>query len=197
MNEGGTSYGNQISFSTLPLALASLTTKVVSGVSSYLAGSGGVINNDGGSPITAKGVCWSLNTGPTTANNKTTDGSGSESFNSTITGLEPLTQYFVRAYATNALGTAYGNEVNFTTTDLINPGPTVPIVGTSTSKMTGSTTASSGGYVSADGGSPVTARGICWSLNTNPTLADNFSVEGEGLGFFSSTVTGLSGCDRG
>ena len=112
------------------------------------------------------------------ANGKTSDGAGPASFNSTMTGLNPLTTYYVRAYATNALGTGYGNELSFSTTALASPGPTVPVVGTSTSTITGSTTASSGGYVSNDGGSPVTARGVCWSTTANPALGGTCSTDG-------------------
>jgi hypothetical protein len=194
VNGGGTSYGNEVSFTTLATSAPALTTRPVIGVSSDLAGSGGVITTDGGSPITAKGICWSINPSPTVANSRTTDGSGPAAFSSTMTGLNPVTTYYVRAYATNALGTAYGNQVGFTTTDLVTPGPTVPVVGTSTSAITGATTATSGGYVSNDGGSAVTARGVCWSTAQNPTLADSCSADGGGIGYFSSTVTGLSGC---
>ena len=193
-NGGGISYGNELSFSTLPSSAPVLTTRAISGISSYLAGSGGDISTDGGSAITAKGVCWSLNPGPTLANNITTDGAGPASYNSTMTGLEALTLYYVRAYATNALGTAYGNELSFSTTDTVNPGPTVPVVGTSSSTITGSTTASSGGYVSNDGGSEVTTRGVCWNTTGNPTTADTCSTDGTGLGFFTSDITGLGGC---
>jgi hypothetical protein len=194
VNAGGTSYGNQVSFTALAPSAPVLSTRAVGGISSNLAGSGGVITTDGGSPITAKGVCWSLNPGPTVANSTTSNGTGPGAFNSTLTGLNPLTTYYARAYATNALGTAYGNEVSFTTTDLVTPGPSVPIVGTTTSAITGSTTASSGGYVSSDGGSPVIARGVCWSTAQNPTLAGSCSTDGTGVGYFSSTVTGLGGC---
>ncbi len=195
VNGGGTSYGNQVSFTTLAASAPVLTTRSVGGISSDLAGSGGAITTDGGAAITAKGVCWSINPGPTVANSKTSDGAGPAAFNSTLTGLVPLTTYYVRAYAVNALGTSYGNEVSFTTTALVTPGPGVPIVGTTTTAITGSTTASSGGYVGSDGGSAVTARGVCWSTAQNPTLADSCSSDGgTGLGFFSSTVTGLGGC---
>jgi hypothetical protein len=140
-------------------------------------------------------VCWSLNPNPTIANSRTTDGTGPASYSSTMTGLNPLTAYHVRAYATNALGTAYGSDLGFTTTDLVTPGPGIPVVGTSTSSITGSSTASSGGYVSSDGGSPVTARGVCWSTTVNPTLSGTCSTDGgTGEGFFTSTLTGLGGC---
>jgi hypothetical protein len=194
INGGGTSYGNEVSFTTLTTSVPSLTTKSISGISSNLAGSGGTISTDGGSDIIAKGVCWSINPTPTIDNNKTNDGTGLASYNSTMTDLIPLTQYYVRAYATNGFGISYGGEVSFITTDLINPGPTVPAVGTSLSAITGSSTASSGGYVSSDGGSTVSVRGICWSLSPNPTLADSSTTDGGGLGYFTSTITGLSGC---
>ncbi|MCX6309152.1 MAG: fibrobacter succinogenes major paralogous domain-containing protein [Bacteroidia bacterium] len=71
---------------------------------------------NGGTTITASGVCWSTSATPTTANSKTTDGSASGSFTCSLTGLLSGTTYYVRAYATNSEGTAYGNEVSFTTT---------------------------------------------------------------------------------
>ena len=195
VNGGGTSYGDEVTFTTLPVSAPVLVTKAVTGISSNIAGSGGVIATDGGSPITAKGVCWGVNPAPTIAGSHSTDGAGAASFNSTMTGLTPLTAYHVRAYATNALGTSYGDDLTFTTTDLLLPGPTVPIVGTTTPAIATSSTASSGGYVSGDGGSPVTARGVCWGTAQNPTLADSCSTDGgTGVGHFSSTVTGLAGC---
>ena len=65
--------------------------------------------------ITAKGVCWSASSSPTVSDNKTVDGTGEGSFTSFITDLNPSTTYYVRAYATNSVGTGYGNEVSFIT----------------------------------------------------------------------------------
>ncbi len=79
------------------------------------ATSGGTVSNDGGATVTARGVCWSTTANPTTANSYTTDGSGTGSFTSNQSGLTQNTTYYVRAYATNSVGTAYGNEVSFTT----------------------------------------------------------------------------------
>ena len=80
---------------------------------------GAIINseviNEGGSTVTQRGVCWSANENPTIANNTTNDGTGTGSFTSSITGLSSNTSYYVRAYAINGIGTAYGNQVNFTT----------------------------------------------------------------------------------
>src|SRR4030042_3548467 len=79
------------------------------------ASSGGSVTAGGNGSITARGVCWNTSTNPTTANSKTTDGTGTGSFTSTLTGLQSHTTYYVRAYATNGGGTAYGNELSFTT----------------------------------------------------------------------------------
>ena len=92
-----------------------LTTTSITAITSISAVSGGVIMNDGGTPVLAYGVCWSNATGPTIANGFTTDGAGIGSFTSSINGLATATIYYVRAYATTINGTTYGNELNFTT----------------------------------------------------------------------------------
>jgi hypothetical protein len=195
-NQAGTVYGNEYSFTTLANTAPVLTTRTITGISSSIATSGGNITSDGGSAITAKGVCWSVNPAPTVSNNKTTDGTGSSSYNSNITGLSPLSLYYVRAYATNSVGTTYGNELSFTSTDLVYPPSSkAPIVATASSILITSSTASSGGYVSSEGGSAILARGVCWSTTTNPTLANNHTTDGTGLGYFTSTVTGITGCN--
>jgi len=85
-------------------------------VTSSTATSGGNISSDGGGPITSRGVCWGTSPGPTiTLSTKTTDGSGNGTYTSSITGLEASTTYFLRAYAENSAGVAYGNEIVFTT----------------------------------------------------------------------------------
>ncbi len=86
------------------------------------ATSGGTVSNDGGATVTARGVCWSTTANPTTANSYTTDGSGTGSFTSNQSGLTQNTTYYVRAYATNSVGTAYGNEVSFTTLNNVSIG---------------------------------------------------------------------------
>jgi hypothetical protein len=92
-----------------------LTTTNISLITSTTATSGGNITNDGGAIVSARGVCWNTSTNPTTANSKTTDGNGTGIFTSSITGLTLHSIYYVRAYATNSIGTAYGNEVSFST----------------------------------------------------------------------------------
>jgi uncharacterized protein (TIGR02145 family) len=99
-----------------PGNLATLTTLPIGNITDIAATTGGNITNDGGTPVTQKGVVWSTSPNPTTANNSTTNGSGTGSFTSNLTSLTASTTYYVRAYATNSAGTAYGNEVSFTTT---------------------------------------------------------------------------------
>ena len=82
---------------------------------STTAVSGGSIGSQGSAAITARGVCWSTTANPTIAGSHTTDGSGSGDFVSNISGLSPNTQYHLRAYASNVAGTAYSNDIVFTT----------------------------------------------------------------------------------
>jgi hypothetical protein len=77
---------------------------------------GGIVSSDGGSPVTYRGIVYDTISNPSLSSNYTVDGSGTGTFVSTITNLAPTTTYYTRAYATNALGTAYGNIVSFTTT---------------------------------------------------------------------------------
>jgi hypothetical protein len=100
------------------VSIPSLSTSAISSITTTTATSGGNITSDGGASISARGVVWSTSTNPTIAlTTKTSDGTGTGSFTSSLTNLTPKTTYFVRAYATNSAGTGYGNEITFTTTD--------------------------------------------------------------------------------
>ena len=93
-----------------------LSTSLVSAIAATTATCGGSITNDGGTAVIARGVCWSTSPDPTVAlPTKTSDGSGSGIFSSSITGLVTGTTYYIRAYGTNNLGTVYGSQVTFTT----------------------------------------------------------------------------------
>jgi uncharacterized protein (TIGR02145 family) len=94
---------------------ATLSTLPVSNITGSTAVTGGNITSDGGEAVTQRGVVWSTTPNPTLANNTTNDGSGVGSFTSSLTGLSANTTYYVRAYAINNAGTAYGNEVSFMT----------------------------------------------------------------------------------
>jgi CubicO group peptidase (beta-lactamase class C family) len=99
----------------IQVVLPTISTTAITSITFTTAISGGNISNNGGSEIIAKGICWSTNPNPTIANSKTIDGIGLGIFNSNITGLLEGTTYYVRAYATNEIGTVYGDEKNFST----------------------------------------------------------------------------------
>ena len=90
-----------------------VTTDEVRNITQTTATSGGNVTSQGTTAVTARGVCWSTSQSPTTANNHTRDGNGTGNFSSSITGLTANSTYYVRAYATNSVGTAYGNQVFF------------------------------------------------------------------------------------
>lgn len=113
-NSAGTSYGQNLTFSTTSIQPPSLSTNGASNISSNSAISGGNITSLGNGTLSQAGVCWNTTGNPTIANAKTTDGSLG-AFTSTIAGLNFNTRYFVRAYATNQAGTSYGNQIEFTT----------------------------------------------------------------------------------
>src|SRR5690554_5200161 len=92
-----------------------LSTTAITDITQTTAKSGGNITSDGGATVTVRGVCWSTNQTPTISDNKTIDGTGAGNFVSSISGLTANTTYYVRAYATNSNGTAYGSAMSFTT----------------------------------------------------------------------------------
>ncbi|MFC2110811.1 T9SS type A sorting domain-containing protein, partial [Bacteroidota bacterium] len=169
-------------------SIPTITTDSITSITTVAATSGGNITNDGGATVTARGLCWSTTTNPVATGNHTTDGSGIGTFTSNITGLTAGTVYYVRAYATNSVGTAYGNELTFTTAIPI----TVPVLSTTTVSSITATTANSGGNITSDGGATVTARGLCWSTTTNPVATGNHTTDGTGTGTFTSNITGLT-----
>jgi len=95
--------------------LASVSVVSATNILENSATSGGNVTSNGGANVTAKGVCWSTNTNPTINDNKTSNGNGIGTFTSELTGLNPNTLYYVRAYATNSEGTAYSSGISFTT----------------------------------------------------------------------------------
>ena len=110
---GQTVYGEQLNFSTVVIKMPSLSTNAISNITETRATSGGQVTDDGGATVTARGVCWSISSNPTTTNSHTSDGTGTGTFTSSLTGLTSNTTYYVRAYATNSQGTAYGEQMTF------------------------------------------------------------------------------------
>ncbi|WP_288983722.1 hypothetical protein [uncultured Flavobacterium sp.] len=119
INSIGTSYGAQKSFTTVSANLPIVTTTDISIITNTSAVSGGNVTSQGGSSVTSRGICYGLTANPTIANSIVATGSGTGSFTSSLTGLTINTKYYVRAYATNSSGTAYGNNIEFNTTNVI------------------------------------------------------------------------------
>ncbi len=164
-----------------------LTTAAISEIGLTSAVSGGTIIADGGEEITVKGVCWGTSVNPTVADSKTSDGKGTANFVSNLVGLAEGTTYYVRAYATNEVGTAYGNELTFTTNEV-----TAAVLTTTEATNITSTTATAGGNITSAGGGTITARGICWGTAPNPTTAGNKTTNGTDIGTFTGNITGLT-----
>lgn len=184
-NEIGTGYGSIVMFKTNPIISAAITSTNISSIEQSSAISGGIITSDGEGTISARGICWGIVSNPTISNSKTSDGSGLGSFVSYLTNLQAGTIYYVRAYASNEAGTIYGNELSFKTS------LAVPKLATTTISLINAFSANSGGNISMDGGSDITARGVCWSTSANPTIQDQKTNNGTGIGIFSSTLTNL------
>jgi hypothetical protein len=152
----------------------SVTTSSITSISDTGATSGGTIVSNGGSTVTVSGIVWSTSSNPTTASNlgKTTDGWASGGpWSDAVTGLTAGTTYHVRAYATNAAGTAYGSDVAFTTTDSSSGTATGTISAPNCTIATGASTCSTT---------------VTWSTDASVTSAQVFQ---DG----SSISTALSG----
>ena len=183
-NVQGTSYGAETSFTTQTTPTVSVTATPTSLTTTSAVG-GGTISSTGGATITTSGLVWGASTNPEiTLSTKTTNGATSGTFTSSITGLTQGTTYYVRAYATNYLGTSYGPNITFTTL-------TTPIVSaTATVTSITGTSATGGGTISSDGGTTVTSRGLVWGTTSGATT---FSVSsGTGTGTYTIGLTGLS-----
>lgn len=185
-NSVGTNYGQEVSFTTVTAVLATVSTAAVTAITDSTAHSGGSAMAAGSSPVTAKGVCYATTSNPTIANSVITSGAGLGAFTSTLTGLLPGTTYHVRAFATSAVGTAYGIDRVFTTT-----APILASITTAAVTSITDITASSGGDVTSIGGSAVSSRGICFASTPNPTLANSIVSGGSGAGTFTSNLIGL------
>ncbi|NQT71991.1 MAG: hypothetical protein HQ553_04375, partial [Chloroflexi bacterium] len=186
----GTVYGNVVTFTTdEALRLPAVTSEPVTNVGTSSATADGIIMDLGNPNPTAHGFVWNISGTPTIADNLTDSGTASATgaFSSALTSLTPNTTHYVRAYATNAVGTTYGNEVMFITGAL-------PAVITEAVTDVSPTAATGNGTITDLGNPNPTAHGIVWNTSGTPMLADNFTDEGVafGTGTFTSSMTGLS-----
>lgn len=121
-NVAGTNYGNEFTFTTADIELPSATISEISDITATSAVCSSAVSHDGFTEVTARGVCWSTVPNPTLEDSHTIDGTGTGDFVTVLNGLEPSTTYHVRAYATNSVGTYYGEDIIFNTTCLIQGG---------------------------------------------------------------------------
>ena len=209
VNSAGVSYGDVLSFMTLDLdenpedpeddgdedneiLLPTVSTLSIDSVTCTAAFVSSGVVSDGGAEVTTYGVCWSVNHYPTICHNHTRDGKGVGEFTSEITELYPNKTYYVRAYATNEKGTAYGEELSFTTLEeIIIELPEVRTV--SVTEITHNSAVVTGEVVS-DGGAEVTSRGFVWNRchieDDSPIEDYNVEVDA-GTGTFTYTLSGL------
>ncbi len=194
INSEGTGYGTVKTFTTK--GKPTVTTTAISGKTASSAQSGGDVTADGGFTVTERGIVLSKTEKPTTDNatkvTATTAGTGV--FTSDITGLEASTKYYVKAYATNSKGTAYGEEENFTTNT-----PSSANAATVTTDAVDNikaTSASLNGNITYLGKTNPTEHGFYWNTTGSPTKDDNITKEGAATatGTYSSNITGLDNC---
>lgn len=179
-------YSNEVSIKTMNIPTISLISVKVNHFSVLDVRYEFTIPSDGGSPITAKGVVWNTSSNPTVdLSTKTSDGIGTQSIVKVKDGFPIGTKLYMRAYATNSVGTAYSNEITFTTLN-------IPELTTDRITLVTSGHAKLGGTVTSDGGISVNSRGVVWSKNSNPTISlPTKTSNGMYKGIFQSVITGL------
>jgi len=184
-NDGGMGTSGKVTFTTRDHDLPIVTTAEIENVGATTASCGGNVIDDGGVEVTERGVCWGTSHGPVVSGSHATSGSGLGEYVCDMNNLAASTTYYVRAYAKNIKGVAYGEEKSFATSNK----PTVS-TGSVSSITTSSATGS--GNVISDGGETVTERGICWSTSHNPTISVSHDNNGTGTGEFTVNMTGLT-----
>ena len=189
-NMEGVNYSNQMKFQTRGIPqLAVIETGIASDIQAHQALLiGNIVNMGNTNELIQYGHVWGIVASPTVANSKTELGliSSTGAFNSLLTGLSPNTRYFVRAYATNSVGTSYGEEISFTTSfaDVI--------VNTKDVKNVTHNTATCLGRIDVTGGHVISEKGFCWGLSQNPIITGNVVVSTSASNEFSADITGLS-----
>ena len=166
-----------------------VTTKPVTDITTESAKCGGNVSSTGNFSVGNCGICWDTAPSPTIDNYFTTDNQGIGAYTSVLKHLSSGTKYYVRAYATTSSGIIYGEELDFTTE--ASPIATLTVYTNEVTEVT-ETTARCGGVVTANGDVTVTARGVCWSTSQYPTIENAHTIDGQGLGAFSSIMTQMA-----
>ena len=180
-NTQGLTYGEEKDFTT-EATLPTLTIDGIEGTTVHYT-----VIATGGATVTEHGICWGTSHNPSTTSSHASGGTGIGSFEVELTNLAPGTTYYIRAYASNNMGTAYSNELNLTTQ------ANLPTVITGEVSNITQTTAQGSGNVTNDGGATVTERGVCWSTSHNPTIANSHAQAAQGgTGSFTVNMSGLT-----
>lgn len=187
INEKGVAYGNEVSFTTKGKTIPTVTTNTPSEITYTQAMIQGSVSDDGGVTVTEKGICYSTSPNPTVDSNKQTNGSGIGTITCVFSDLQDGTTYYARAYAINALGVGYGNEISFTTIAY-----EVPQITIANPTKYSVSTATIDCEVTFDGGLEVTERGVCYSTTSNPTYSNSKVQNGSGYGVYSCELSNLS-----
>jgi len=179
-----TIYGSTMTFKTKRASIG-VTTTQANTILHNSAICGGTIFNANNAALVTRGVCWSLSPYPTIEDDYTTYASTGNNFSVKLSNLEPNKLYYARAYAGSNNELIYGGNIVFKTrqTALSITGPTLSNITTSTVKCSGT--------VTSEQPTAIIERGVCWSTNSIPTVADNKSIEGKGDGTFTASVTDL------
>lgn len=180
INDIGVSYGTVKSFTTASEPI--VTTNGASSVTANSAVVSGSIEGGTGS----RGICYGLTSNPTISDNTVYNGSGSGTYQCTLSDLQAGTTYYARAFCSSDYGVTYGDVVSFTTLQ------TDPVVQTVSVTSITSSSAVVNCNVASDGGHTIIERGICLSTSNSPTTSDNKFANGVGIGTYSVEVTGLA-----
>jgi hypothetical protein len=192
-NALGTGYGAEVSFTTGTQPLATVQTQAPLGVSQTQALVEGIVTDDAGAVVTARGFCYSTNNNPLISNDTVLAGTGLGTFTATLRNLITDTTYFYRAFAINAGGVGYGLVQSFQTSSG-SGSITAPLVTTTPVIRTDSNHVM-GGVITWDGNSSISSQGICWNRTGMPTLSDSVILfTPQGLGSFTLAVQLPLGC---
>ena len=185
-NSEGTAYGKVLNFAT-NVAMPAVVTERVVNITSDGADVECRISDNGGETVSDCGVLLSTSSDLDPDKSKKISASSvSTDYKVSVTSLDRKTKYYVQAYVTNSVGTAYGDVLEFETL------AELPVVSTVAVTEISDRSAKTGGKITDDGGDKVTARGVVWSENQNPTVEkDSRTADGSGTGQYASEVTGL------
>lgn len=186
-NNKGTSYGDEVSFITLPPGPPVVTTNSVLYSSHTSVNCTGEVISDGGYTVTQKGFCWDTVSNPTLSNMSIQSGNGPGLFSTTITDLIPEKTYYFRAFAINQLDTTYGSEIIYISPPLGPPSITTDNIYPITVSGFYCT-----GTIIHNGGYPITQMGFCWNTMPEPSLENYYNQVDVGTSEISSSIENLT-----